>query len=193
MTKMSAAEVRAAAAKRHYGDTILGNVERGDIAEEIVAASLDPNWRYHGGVFAGWDFEHRDTKTRLELKQSARLQKWPQPQVRPPRFSIARKTGYYVDGTHWIQLPSPIRLADIYIFAWHGCDSETMCDQADPTQWQFYVVPTAQLPDRNTVTLDDIQRMGRAYNADELPAAVEAARCTETVRCDVAHRWPCCP
>lgn len=193
MTKMTAAEVRDAAHTRHYAPKILGNAERGDIAEEIVAGILDPGWQYCGGAWAGWDFQHSDG-TRIELKQSAARQTYTPKKASKPIFSIKKKAGYWKDGTVWKRAPIRTRFAHIYIFAWHGCVSDATCDQADPAQWQFYMVPTTQLPCKSTtVKLDTIQKMVRVYNADELPAAVEAARCTETVRCDVAHRWPCCP
>ena len=85
MTKMTAAEVRAAAAKRHCEPKILDNADRGDIADEIVAGR-----EYCGGGWAGWDFGHRDG-TRLQLKQAGARQTWKK--VRAPVFAIKRQTG----------------------------------------------------------------------------------------------------
>jgi hypothetical protein len=120
MTKMTAAEVRAAAAKRHYEPKILDNADRGDIAEEIVAGILALDWEYCGGAWAGWDFKHRDG-TRMQLKQAAALQTWAAPKKkRPTRFDIKRQTGHWASGTDWTPAPAPTRDAAIYIFAWHG-------------------------------------------------------------------------
>ena len=100
MTKMTAAEVRAAAARRNYQPEILDNADRGDIAEEIVAALLDPDWKYCGDAWAGLDFEHRDG-TRMQLKQGATRQTWTPKKVRMPSFSIKRQTGHWANGADW--------------------------------------------------------------------------------------------
>ena len=161
MAKMTAAEVRAAAARRHYEPKILDNADRGDIAEEIIAGVLGPDWEYCGGAWAGWDFEHRDG-TRLQLKQSAALQSWDDRQKkvqRNPTFNIKLQKGYYANGTDWIEAPQPTRFAQIYIFAWHPVTDKTTCDHADPAQWRFHVIPTAELPDTNTVMLATLERV----------------------------------
>ena len=151
---MTPAEVRAAAATRHYEPKILDNADRGDIAEEIVAGILAPDWKYCGGAWAGWDFEHRDG-TRLQVKQGAVRQTWrPAKKVRPPVFGIKAQTGYWA-GSDWIPAPTPTRYADIYVFAWHGKRDET-CDHADPAQWRFHVVRTTALPDTDTVSLPSL-------------------------------------
>jgi len=172
---MTAAEVRAAAFKRHYEPRILDNARRGDIAEEIVAGILDPDWKYCGGAWAGWDFEHRGDGTRLQLKQSAALQTWTRKDVYRPEFGIKWQKGYYANGIDWIQAPTATRYAHIYVFAWHGKTDET-CDQADPAQWRFYAVPTTELPVTETVRLAVLAEQRPADEQDTLAAAVEAAR-----------------
>jgi len=133
MTKMTAAEVRAAAAKRRYEAKILDNADRGDIAEEIVAGILAPlGWEYCGGAWAGWDFEHRDG-TRMQLKQAAALQTWKAPkEIRPTRFGIKLQTGYWANGADWTPAPAPTRYAAIYIFA--GTTSPTRRPAIMPTR-----------------------------------------------------------
>ena len=151
--------------------------DRGDIAEEIVAGILAPlGWEYCGGAWAGWDFEHRDG-TRMQLKQAAALQTWKAPkEIRPTRFGIKLQTGYWANGADWTPAPAPTRYAAIYIFAWHDVTDKKTCDHADPAQWRFYVVPTTELPDTNTLTLATLQRRP-AHDVDTLAAAVEFARC----------------
>ena len=172
MAKMTAAEVRAEYVRENIEPKVLDNTVRGGIAEIVVADILKPDWKFCGGAWAGWDFEHQDG-TRLQLKQSA---------ARPfrnsrPAFSIKWQTGHWVDGgTRWVPAPAPTRFARIYIFGWHGVTDET-CDHADPAQWRFYVVPTKRLPVKKTITLAAlIEQMGPEYDADALRAAVEGAR-----------------
>jgi hypothetical protein len=142
MTKMTAAEVRAAAAKRHYEPKILDKADRGDIAEEIVAGILAPlGWEYCGGAWAGWDFEHRDG-TRMQLKQAAALQTWEaSKEIRPTRFNIKRQTGHWANGADWTPAPAPTRYAAIYIFAWHGVTDKKTCDHADPAGGSMWSRP----------------------------------------------------
>ena len=100
---MTAADIRAAAARRHYAPKILDNADLGDIAEEIVASVLEPDWRYVGEAWAGWDFQH-DDGTRLQLKQGAELQTWGKTKTRA--FSIPRQKGHWVNGSAGSKRPS---------------------------------------------------------------------------------------
>ena len=37
-------------------------------------------------------------------------------------------------------------MADLYVFAWHSFYDPAICDQRNASQWEFYVVPTGDLP-----------------------------------------------
>ena len=74
---------------------------------------------------------------------------------------------YYENGIGWLQAPAPTRYIAIYIFAWHGVTDDATCDQADPAQWRFYVVPTTKLPETNTVTLATLKGMGPGDGYDQ--------------------------
>ncbi len=88
-------------------------------------------------------------------------------------FDIASRTGHY-EGATWIGGAG--RFADVYVFAWHGgWDDST--DQRDETQWQYFVVPTLDLPIQRTISLSRLRRLIGPTTAASLSAAVaEVAR-----------------
>ena len=75
-----------------------------------------------------WDLEYRGHK--LEVKARAARQAWTDRQQAPsiPDFEFKR------------------RVADLYVFAWHSFYDPAICDQRNAGQWEFYVVPTGDLP-----------------------------------------------
>jgi hypothetical protein len=100
----------------------------------FVEAMIEPHlarggWRYVGGNWSGWDFQHK-LGTRLELKQSAAWQTWDPfkqaasglpPKPGPGIFDIAPRTGWFDEaGAIWTKLAEPGRPAHVYVFAWNG-------------------------------------------------------------------------
>jgi hypothetical protein len=180
----TASEVRASLARRHYGPSIIGNMRRGDVAEDIVAAILEPSgWRLcpsdDGG---GWDLEHADG-TCMEVKNSAALQAWAGKPKRPhvPSFDIAPRAGRYESGVGYQKADAPIRYSQIYVFAYHGVTDAATADQCDPTQWTFYVLSTRELPDQKHISLNPIRKLAAKrglgpYTVNSLAAGVELVR-----------------
>lgn len=152
-------------------------MKRGDVAEDIVDGILAPEWNYVGASGAGWDFENA-AGVRIQLKQSALLQTWVVAKPKP-RFKIAPQALCWaaVGNEEYkpIAPPAPTRFADIYIFAYHGVGGPD-ADQCDPAQWRFYVVPTAALPETQTLPLARARQLSPEYDQHTLLAAVEQAR-----------------
>jgi hypothetical protein len=132
----------------------------------FIEAMIEPHlarrgWRYVGGNWSGWDFEHH-CGAQLELKQSAAWQTWDPPKVAksglPPKpgpgiFDIALRTGWFDEaGAVWTKLLEPGRPAHVYVFAWNGQYGDA-ADHRDPDQWQFFIVPTVKLPPQKTLSL----------------------------------------
>jgi hypothetical protein len=137
-----------------FGKPLVTNVLRGQVAEAIVALALEPEWNWCSADYSGWDFERADG-LRLEVKQSAVMQSWSTGKPSKAVFDVAARTGYWESGTEWIaQVGRP---AHIYIFAHHGIYANH-ADHRDPSQWQFYVVATRDLPDVKQVALSTISR-----------------------------------
>ncbi|MGH7045584.1 MAG: hypothetical protein ACREE2_04250 [Stellaceae bacterium] len=128
------ATVRAAAAKLAFGTPIVQNNLRAIVAEVITGYALGPDWHHCSADWSGWDFEHK-LGARLEVKQSAARQTWKPPPVRhPPRFDISPRSGYWQDGSRWIERAG--RHAQIYVFCHHPVD-DAAADHRDPLQWSF--------------------------------------------------------
>ena len=197
-----------------YERRIIGNVERGAYVEcmiELVLQEQDPEW-HMTEPWSGWDLEHRQTGARIEIKQSAALQRW-SPHVREmpgvdanlaprpragsragappnPRFSIKPHEGYYSEDGTWIATELQ-RHADLYVFAYHQEKDRNVADQRRPDQWQFFVVAERSLPQEKplakSIGLARLAARGGDYEA--LPAMVaEALKSLRTLKANQVRR-----
>jgi hypothetical protein len=169
----SVAEIASKASALAFGNPVIQNGFRGILAEVIIGAALDGEWRWCSGDWGGWDFEHPD-ETQLEVKQSAALQTWALPKKRsPPRFDIRPRTGYFV-GAEW--RPKIGRHAHIYVFVYHPIADTDVVDHRNPEQWQFHVVRANRLPANKTIGLTKVAALSRAIPWNGLCSAVETLR-----------------
>jgi len=166
--------VISAASHAAFGSPLVVNNLRAILVEAIVQSALGPQWKWCSTDYAGWDFEHEDG-TRLEVKQSAARQSWSGKPKKPtaPRFDIAARTGYWEDGANWI--PRPGRNAHVYVFGFHPITNDT-ADHRDPTQWQFFVVKTIDLPNAQSISLPSLRSLARCATAGELKDVADVAR-----------------
>ncbi len=165
---------------RRYDRRIMNNVQRGDYVECMIATALGADWRLtseEGWDWAAWDCEHAASGARLEIKQSAARQSWDREADGPrrnPGFDVRPRKGYWPkDGGAWVTHPG--RLADVYVFAWHGKADEE-ADHRDATQWRFFVVAERLLPTgHKSVGLSRLERIADPCGVGELKRAVENA------------------
>ena len=170
--------------ERFYSQPLIDNVYRGDYVETLIFFALGKGWKVIGG-WGGWDLEREDG-IRLEVKQSAALQSWHAAasagKTSPARFDIAPRGGYYTDSTDagvWREVDTPVRSADIYIFAWHPKKDPDTADHRRAEQWEFYVVPESKLPPKPQGTKTQTISPGTAKNlAVAVTYAELAARVT---------------
>jgi hypothetical protein len=174
-------EIFSKVATAVFGYPIVENLFRGFVAEAIVAAAIEPDWRWkvrEGGP--GWDFEH-SSGCRIEVKQSAKRQIWvPAKKRHAPSFDIRQRKGHWVagvDGEPSKYIERSGRSADIYIFAYHPIAVES-AEQRDARQWRFYLLPTACLPDgQDEIALSKLITLGaEEVGWSDLRAAVERLR-----------------
>ena len=165
--------------RTRFDRPIMNNVQRSEYVECLVAVVLDGDWTlpwlaYPHHDWAPWDLVHPPSCTKLEVKQSARRQPWDtelEAPSRNPSYDIAyRKRWFDADG---IKHEGPARLADIYVFAWHPVSNVTRVDHRDAGQWEFFVLPTAKLPEQDGIGLTGLRERGAcALSATGLVKAV---------------------
>ena len=175
----TAEEIRKRLYRDVFGQPLIGNNFRALYVEYMLALRLEPEWRYVGQDWQGWDFEHVKTGVRMEVKQSARRQTWSREKGNRPaalKFDISPRTGYWKSAVDWHHFDKPSRLADIYVFAVHeGFDPPEAVDHRDPAQWRFFVLPASVLPKRQkSIAFSRVQALG-AREAD-LAALPDALR-----------------
>jgi hypothetical protein len=120
---------------------LTGNIQRGRLAEYIVALALGQA----DGVRVEWDAYDLllADGTKIEVKSSAYLQSWEQVKLSTIRFGIA-PTLYWDEQTRTSD-DEKKRQADIYVFCLlHHKEQETL-DPMDLDQWTFFVLPTQKL------------------------------------------------
>lgn len=172
------ADVIAKVSRAAFGKPLVTNVLRGQVAEAIVALALEPEWSWCSADYASWDFEQADG-LRLEVKQSAARQSWSTTKPSKAAFDVAARTGYWENGTQWIAKTG--RPAHIYVFAHHSIYDDH-ADHRDPSQWEFYVVPTGALPNVKRLALGTIKTIASAVPFTELAKKVSAIALTKGLR-----------
>lgn len=163
-----------------YSD-IIGNTDRGALAEFIVARALGTTAPVRNG-WAAYDLE-TPGGIRVEVKSSAYLQSWFQKRPSSPGFGI-RKTLAWDPATNAYD-QSKRRQADVYVFCLlaHQEDKATL-NPLDLAQWEFYVVATHDLDrlfgERGGVSIAQVRELSPAYAVHEIAVAVSTADARST-------------
>ena len=158
-----------------YSD-IIGNTDRGALAEFIVAKALGTTAPVRNG-WAPYDLE-TPTGIKVEVKSSAYLQSWFQKRPSSPGFGI-RKTLAWDPTTNEYD-EEKRRQADVYVFCLlaHQEDKSTL-NPLDLGQWEFYVVATAELDrafgERSGISIAQVRELSPSYVFDEIAVAVSTA------------------
>lgn len=142
-----------------YSD-LIGNTERGALAEYIVACALD----IASAERISWDKYDLITTDGItvEVKTSGYIQTWEQKDLSKPIFGIQPTYGWNSITNEYDIVQK--RQADIYVFCLHN---HTIQETANPLlieQWDFYLMPTAKLNEhfgnRKTATLRALIKAG---------------------------------
>jgi hypothetical protein len=116
---------------------LIGNAERGILAEYIVATALG----IADGVQEGWSAYDLEMPSgiKIEVKSGAYIQSWYQKSYSNICFSIRPSTSWDSRTNEWGTERK--RQADIYVFCvLHHKDQDTL-DPLNLDQWEFYVLP----------------------------------------------------
>lgn len=189
---ISAEAIKDKLRNRLFGSNVVQNNFRGELVEEMIASEIAsettskiaPVWKHCSGDWSSWDFQRG--RQLLQVKQASARQSWDVPdqpsQPRQGKFSIPPSSGYY-NGAKWTSLKPPRRIAQIYIFAWHG-DGSTAANHYDLEVWEFFIVATSLLDKlnpankRNTISIPELRTLVEERkvwrgNLGELRAALE--------------------
>jgi len=149
-----------------YSD-LIGNAERGVLAEYIVACSLELNNTTH----ISWDKYDllTDDGISVEVKTSAYIQTWKQKSLSKLSFGIQPTYGW--DSNTNELGKDKKRQADIYVFCVHKHTEQDTINPLDISQWEFYLSPTstlnAKFGNQKTTSLSALKKAGAelcAYN-----------------------------
>lgn len=139
---------------------VLGNTNRGRIAEYIVARALGL-----GVTDVQNEWEPFDLKTsdgiKVEVKSAAYVQSWFQKKLSAISFIVPPRRGW--DPVTGTVEPDAKRHADVYVFALLAHREKSSINPLDLSQWEFYVLPTARLNGRtrsqHSITLKSLQQL----------------------------------
>lgn len=155
---------------------LVSNANRGILAEYLVAQALGIA---KGSVREGWapyDLETTDG-TRIEVKSAAYIQSWHQDKPSAITFGVRKTFGWdkhtnKVDGMKR-------RQADVYVFALLKHRDQETLDPLDVSQWEFFVLPTFVLDERqrsqHSITLASLRKLTTPAAFADLANAVTVA------------------
>lgn len=156
---------------------LVSNATRGVLAEYIVAQALGVAGCTVREEWAAYDLQARDG-TRVEVKSAAYIQSWHQD--RPSRiiYRVPRTRAWDKETNR--QSDDTRRQAHVYVFALLAHTDQDTLDPLNVSQWEFYVVPTALLDNRqrsqHSITLRSLRELaGESVSYTGLKRAIEEA------------------
>jgi len=139
---------------------LVGNTERGKLAEFIVAMALGVS----DGISPSWESYDLSSPDgiRIEVKTSAYLQTWEQKELSKLSFGI-RPTHAW-DSIENKYDDSIVRQADVYVFCVHKHKKQETLNPLDLNQWEFYTLSTDVLnreaSKQKTISLNRVKSLG---------------------------------
>lgn len=164
-------------AKEIYGGKVLNNSHRGDVVEMMVLKALGPEWRHVGLGWHPWDLQRGNgpERVRIQVRQTAALQLWGESKTRSLQFNWkANAPAYFERDNPDEAIESEGWFCDLFVFGVHDVADLEICDQGDPAQWEFIVIPVCDLAPRlRGVTLTKAKTKWRGVNWSELKPEVD--------------------
>jgi len=161
-----------------YSQRILNNSHRGDFVEMIVLDALGPEWRHVGLGWNIWDLQRGTGKdrARIQVKQCAARQLWEKRSAWPSSSpgAIRRPPTFRRDFPNEA-LESAGWFCELFVVGDHAVGDEALCDQTDPSQWEFMIVPSRELErSQSSMTLRKAKKRWPLVPLSGLRPAVEA-------------------
>jgi len=157
---------------------VVSNATRGVLAEYLVAQALGVASGNVREEWAAYDLEMQDG-TRVEVKSAAFIQSWHQNELSRISFRVPKTLAWDKETNR--QSHESKRQADVYVFALLAHTDQRTLDPLDVSQWEFFVVPTVTLDERersqHSITLSSLRKLtGSVAFAQSSSAVDEAAR-----------------
>jgi hypothetical protein len=131
-----------------YSHRILNNSHRGDFVEMMVLDALGPEWCHVGLGWNLWDLQRGTGKdrARIQVKQCAARQRWGKTKCMIFQFPWSDHAPAYILRDFPNEaLEKDGWFCELFVVGVHVVEDEMLCDQTDPSQWQFMVVPSREL------------------------------------------------
>jgi len=153
---------------------VVSNATRGILAEYIVAEALGVATGNVRDEWAAYDLETHNG-TPVEVKSAAFIQSWHQNKLSRISFSVPNTLAWDRETNR--QSDEAKRQADVYVFALLAHTDQRTLDPLDVSQWEFYVLPTVTLDQRersqHSITLPSLRKLTSSVVFAELSCAVD--------------------
>ena len=130
----------------------MDNTVRGLWCEFMVAEALGQQCKAVGFAWHPWDLQFGDNKDlfpdriRIQVKNSARLQSWHETsgKVTDCKFGLTwrKRPEYFAKDFPDTPCEDQGFMCDLFILCHHPGLTLTQTDHRDPTQWEFFLLPT---------------------------------------------------
>ena len=160
-----------------YSQRILNNSHRGDFVEMMVLDALGPEWRHVGLGWNIWDLQRGTGKdrARIQVKQCAARQLWGKTKCMKFQFPWSdRAPAYILRDFPNEALEKDGWFCELFVVGVHAVEDKELCDQTDPSQWQFMIVPSRELKrGQSSMNLSKAMKRWPLVSLAELKSAVE--------------------
>jgi len=159
-----------------YSD-LLGNTERGYLAEYLVALACNIDYKNR----ISWDAYDLELENgiKIEVKSSGYVQTWKQKDYTKPIFRIPKTFAW--DYKENVYDTEKKRQADIYVFALLAHKDKSTINPLDTSQWEFYVINSkvidTNVGDLKQITLGNLIKLNAIKsNFDKLLEDIKIAK-----------------
>lgn len=142
---------------------LIGNAERGILAEYIVGMALNANCETR----TEWDSYDILTADgiKIEVKSSGYIQTWGQKEYSKISFGIQPTFAWDSVSNTYEKIKK--RQADIYVFCIYKHKDQETINPLDLNQWEFFVSPAKvlneKIPNQKNITLSRLKEFGAVY------------------------------
>lgn len=161
-----------------YWGPVMNNSHRGDFVEMMVLDTLGPDWEHKGLGWNPWDLQRGSgtDRARIQVRQCAALQLWGKTKRMTFHFSWnERAPRYFRRDNPNEAIESQGRFCELFVVGVHDIEDEDVCDQTNPLQWKFMIVPSCDLKQgQNSMALSKAIKRWPPIRLSELKPAVES-------------------